>query len=77
MRDLQKRGLKEGPKLAIGDGALGFWSALREVFPESVEQRCWVHKTANVLDKMPKSVQGKAKLMIHMIQSIPKLVKSF
>ena len=71
MRDLQKRGLKDGPKLAVGDGALGFWAALREVFPESVEQRCWVHKTANILDKMPKSVQGKAKFMIHEMYMSP------
>jgi transposase-like protein len=62
--DLKRRGMKEGPKLAVGDGALGFWAALREVFPTCREQRCWVHKTANVLDKMPKSVQGKAKSML-------------
>jgi hypothetical protein len=48
--DLKRRGLKIGPKLAVGDGALGFWSALREVYPGCREQRCWVHKTANVLD---------------------------
>ena len=62
--DLKKRGLKSGPKLAIGDGALGFWKALSEVFPSTKRQRCWVHKTANILDKMPKSIQPKAKSAI-------------
>jgi len=47
----------EGPVLAVGDGALGFWAALRKVLPETREQRCWVHKTANALNKMPKSLQ--------------------
>lgn len=65
--DLQHRGLSTPPKLAVGDGALGFWAALREVFPETREQRCWVHKTANVLNKMPKSVQPKAKADLHEI----------
>ena len=69
--DLKRRGLKIGPKLAVGDGALGFWAALREVFPGCREQRCWVHKTANVLDKMPKSVQGKAKGMLHEMWQAP------
>jgi putative transposase len=69
--DLKRRGMKGGPKLAIGDGALGFWAALREVFPTCREQRCWVHKTANVLDKMPKSVQGKAKSMLHEMWQAP------
>jgi len=59
--DLQRRGLTLAPKLATGDGALGFWAALRQVYPETREQRCWVHKTANVLNKLPKSLQGKAK----------------
>ena len=63
--DLKQRGLKEGPKLAVGDGALGFWAALGEEFPETKWQRCWVHKTANILDKMPKSIQSKAKSIIH------------
>ncbi len=62
---LQKQGMKDSPKLAIGDGALGFWKALSEVFPGTKRQRCWVHKTANILDKMPKSVQPKAKSLIH------------
>ncbi len=71
LMDLKRRGMKEGPKLAVGDGALGFWAALREVFPDCREQRCWVHKTANVLDKMPKSVQGKAKSMLHEMWQAP------
>ncbi|QEG02384.1 Transposase, Mutator family [Stieleria maiorica] len=65
--DLKQRGLTKAPKLAIGDGALGFWKALRKVFPQTREQRCWVHKTANVLNKMPKSVQPKAKQSLHEI----------
>ena len=51
--------------LAIGDGGLGFWGAVRKVFPKTCEQRCWVHKTANVLNKLPKGVQAKAKAMLH------------
>lgn len=63
--DVKDRGLSAAPKLATGDGALGFWTALREIYPATQEQRCWVHKTANVLNKMPKSVQAKAKSMLH------------
>lgn len=59
--DLRQRGLTLAPRLAVGDGALGFWAALPEVFPGTRQQRCWVHKTANVLNKMPKSVQPKAR----------------
>jgi len=59
--DLRRRGLKKAPDLAIGDGALGFWNALREVFGKTREQRCWFHKTGNVLNAMPKSLQAKAK----------------
>lgn len=59
--DLKARGLSVSPQLAVGDGALGFWKALEEVFPQTKVQRCWVHKTANVLNKMPKSMQSKAK----------------
>ncbi len=59
--DLKRRGLAIGPELAVADGALGFWKALAEVWPKTREQRCWVHKTANVLNKLPKSLQGKAK----------------
>jgi putative transposase len=66
-RDLKRHGLKKGPKLAIGDGALGFWAAVAEEFPETKTQLCWVHKTANALDKLPQSLQGKAKQMTHNI----------
>ena len=65
LRDLKRRGLQEAPKLAVGDGALGFWAALEEVFPGVRQQRCWVHKTANVLDKLPKKLQPRAKTLIH------------
>lgn len=65
LQSLKMRGLKHSPKLAVGDGALGFWAALGQEYPETKHQRCWVHKTANVLDKMPKSVQPNAKKMIH------------
>ncbi|MCJ7545120.1 MAG: IS256 family transposase [Phycisphaerae bacterium] len=61
---VKARGLATAPKLAVGDGALGFWAALRKVWPKTREQRCWVHKTANVLNKMPKHVQPKAKGML-------------
>lgn len=64
---LKQRGLAAAPKIAVGDGALGFWAALRKAYPETVEQRCWVHKTANVLNKMPKSIQPKAKGDLHEI----------
>ncbi len=63
--DVKQRGLSIDPKLATGDGGLGFWAALREIYPATQEQRCWVHKTANVLNKMPKHVQSKAKSMLH------------
>jgi len=63
--DVKARGLTAGPKLAVADGALGFWAALPKVFPGVPEQRCWVHKTANVLNKLPKHVQAKAKAMLH------------
>jgi len=69
--DVQARGLTIEPKLAIGDGALGFWKAVRQVWSATAEQRCWVHKTANVLDKLPKSVQPKAKEMLHEIYLAP------
>lgn len=65
LRDLKARGLREGPKLAVGDGALGFWHALEEEYPGTRAQRCWVHKTANVLDKLPKRKQPHAKKLIH------------
>ena len=59
--DLRRRGLEIGPELAVADGALGFWQALEEVWPKTRGQRCWVHKTANVLNKLPKSQQSRAK----------------
>lgn len=67
LMDLKNRGLKVEPKLAIGDGALGFWAAVRKVFPKIREQRCWFHKTGNVLNQMPKSVQSRAKEALHEI----------
>jgi putative transposase len=69
--DCKQRGLVIDPKLAVGDGALGFWKALRQVYPATREQRCWVHKAANVLDKLHKRVQGKAKEMLHAIWMAP------
>jgi putative transposase len=73
LHDLKSRGLTKSPFLAVADGALGFWSALEEEFPGCRQQRCWVHKTANILDKMPKSTQGNAKNLIHeMYQSATK-----
>ena len=70
LRDLKARGLR-APVVAVGDGALGFWSALREVLPEAREARCWVHKIANVLDKLPKSLQAKAKAALHEMMNAP------
>jgi transposase-like protein len=63
LRDLRRRGMR-APMIAVGDGALGFWAALRDVWPETREQRDWVHKVANVLDALPKSVQPTAKKML-------------
>jgi putative transposase len=63
LRDLKKRGMK-APELAVGDGALGFWAAIRDVFPETRSQRDWVHKSRNVLNSMPKSVHSRAKAAI-------------
>lgn len=65
LRDLKGRGLSRLPAVGVGDGALGFWAAAAEEFPSMRRQRCWVHKTANILDKMPKRVQGPAKQRIH------------
>jgi transposase-like protein len=67
MLDAVARGLSDPPKLATGDGSLGFWLALAKVFPSTKQQRCWVHKTANVLDKLPKGQQPPAKAMLHEI----------
>ena len=66
LRNLRERGL-EAPAVAVGDGALGFWAALRDVFPQTREQRCWVHEMANVLDALPKRLQEAAKLALHAI----------
>jgi putative transposase len=65
--ECQARGLVIDPALVIGDGALGFWKAVRQIWTTTREQRCWVHKTANVLDKLPKSQQPHAKEMLHAI----------
>ncbi len=70
LRDLRDRGLNE-PKLVTGDGALGAWAALRNVFPGAREQRCWVHKTANVLDALPKRLQPRAKTLLHEMAEAP------
>jgi transposase-like protein len=70
-RDLKRRGLKQGPKLAAGDGALGLWAALAEEYPDTDQQLCWVHKTCNVLDKLPDSLQAKAKDMLENIHIAP------
>ncbi len=66
LRDLKRRGLRP-PVLAVGEGALGFWRAVRDVWPETREQRCWVHRLARVLDKLPKRLQAKAKRALHEI----------
>jgi transposase-like protein len=67
LTDLAQRGLKLPPKLAVGDGALGFWKALSKLWPDTDQQRCWVHKTANILEKLPKTVQPKVKDALHNI----------
>jgi putative transposase len=69
--------LNISPKLATGDGALGFWAALEEEFPGCRHQRCWVHKTANVLDKLPKTIQINAKKLIHEMYMSPTREKGF
>jgi transposase-like protein len=69
--DVQARGLTIDPAVAVGDGGLGFWKALPQVYATTRQQRCWVHKTANVLDKLPKSVQPKAKDLLHEISLAP------
>ena len=74
--DLRRRGLVVGPRLATADGALGFWKALREVYAGTGEQICWFHKSGNVLDKMPKSVQSQAKTMIREMWQAPSLEKA-
>ena len=74
---LKARGLTQAPKLAVGDGALGFWGALEEVYPETRQQRCWVHKTANVLNYLPKSVQPKAKQALQEIWLAPTRIVAY
>ena len=69
--NLKGRGLEIGPQLAVGDGALGFWKALTKVYSHTRWQRCWVHKTANVLNKLPKSLQARAKTKLHQIWQAP------
>ena len=64
LRSLQDRGM-QAPALAVGDGALGFWKAVRDVWPETREQRCWFHKLGNVIDKLPKRLQAKGKRLLH------------
>jgi transposase-like protein len=71
LRDLKARALDVGPLLAVGDGALGFWAALEQIYPETGHQRCWVHKTANVLNALPKSLHAKAKAGLHEIWMAP------
>jgi transposase-like protein len=66
LRGLKRRGMR-APVLAVGDSALGFWKAIRDVWPETREQRCWVHRIANVLDKLPKRLHAKAKVALHEI----------
>jgi len=65
LRNLKRRGVADAPALCVADGALGLWAAMEQEFPQTREQRCWVHKTANVLDKMPKTVQPAAKQLLH------------
>ena len=69
--DLKARGLAAGPEIAVGDGALGFWKALEEIFPEVRHQRCWVHKVANILNKVPKSVQPNMKEDLREVRDAP------
>jgi transposase-like protein len=70
LRDLKRRGMP-APVLAVGDGALGFWTALAQVYPETKRQRCWVHKIRNVLSKLPKRLQARAKEQLHQIMYAP------
>jgi len=74
--DLKKRGLIVAPDIAVGDGALGFWKALDEAFPSTRHQRCWVHKTLNILDKLPRSVQPNARQDLREIWLSPDRAKA-
>jgi len=69
LSDLKRRGLAAGPELAVGDGALGFWAAISKEYPNATHQRCWVHKTCNVIDKLPKGSQNLAKGLLKDIYS--------
>jgi len=71
LRSIRERGLTIAPSLAIADGALGFWKALSDVYPETQQQRCWFHKISNVLDKLPKSMHGAARQQLKQIQMAP------
>jgi len=73
---LKERGLEDGPKLAIGDGSLGFWKALKQIYPQTRQQRCWVHRTRNVLEKLPKSLQKEAKRRIKNIYLAPTRIEA-
>ena len=78
--ELKSRGLQKDPQLAIADGALGFWKALPQVYPTTRAQRCWIHKSLNVLDKMAKSVRGRAAAMIrdiYMAESKASAMKAY
>jgi putative transposase len=75
LRDLKRRGLR-APVVAVGDSALGFWAAVGHVWSETREQRCWVHRVANVLDKLPKRLQPKAKQALHAIMEAPTRVEA-
>lgn len=76
LQDVQSRGLAVEPNLVIGDGNLGLWKAIGKIWPTARWQRCWVHKTANVLNKLPKSMQGKAKSMLREIWQAPTKAKA-
>jgi transposase-like protein len=69
--DIKTRGLSAAPEIAVGDGAMGFWKALDEIFPSAKHQRCWVHKVANVLNKVPKSVQPNMKADLREVRDAP------
>jgi len=77
LSDLKRRGVTKGPKLAVGDGGLGFWAALEEEYPGTFMQRCWVHKTWNVMDKLPASVQPSAQELICQMYMAPKKEDAF
>lgn len=71
LRDLRERGLRQAPLLAVGDGAVGLWAALTEVFPATAHQRSWNHKAMNILDKLPRRLQGEARRRLAAIWSAP------